>query len=60
METLKRKLSSRKFLVAVASALFVIITEGLGVDIDPDVYWAVVGIAGLYIFGESIVDVARR
>ena len=53
------KLKSRKFWVAVCSALFIVLTEGLGVDIDQNVYWAVAGIALAYIFGEAYVDANR-
>jgi len=57
---MKSKLSSRKFWVAVASALFVMLTEGFGINIDPAVYWSVVGIATAYIVGETAVDIARK
>jgi len=53
------KLKSRKFWIAVASGLFIVLTEGLGADISQEVYWAVVAVAAAYIFGESYID-ARR
>ena len=53
------KLKSRKFWIAVASAIFVILTEGLGIDISQEVYWSVVGIAAAYILGESFVDAIK-
>ena len=55
----KQKLSSRKFWVAVASAAFIILSEGLGFNIDPDLYWKLVALALGYIFGEAAVDIAR-
>jgi uncharacterized membrane protein len=55
----RRKLSSRKFWVAVASAAFIILSEGLGFDIDKDLYWKLVALALGYIFGEAAVDIAR-
>lgn len=55
----KQKLSSRKFWVAVASAAFIILSEGLGLDVDQDLYWKLVALALGYIFGEAAVDVAR-
>ena len=55
----KRKLTSRKFWVAVASAVFIILTEGLGWNVDKDLYWKVVALALGYIFGEAAVDIAR-
>ena len=54
-----RKLSSRKFWVAVASAAFILLSEGLGFDIDKDLYWKLVDLALGYIFGEAAVDIAR-
>lgn len=56
---LKQKLSSRKFWVAVASAAFIVISEGLGWNVDKDLYWKIVTLALGYIFGEAAVDVAR-
>jgi hypothetical protein len=56
---LKQKLTSRKFWVAVASALLIILSEGLGFNIDKDLYWKLVTLALGYIFGEAAVDIAR-
>lgn len=56
---LKQKLASRKFWVAVASAAFIILSEGLGLNIDSTLYWKIVALALGYIFGEAAVDVAR-
>jgi len=55
----KQKLSSRKFWVAVASAAFIILSEGLGLDVDQELYWKLVALALGYIFGEAAVDIAR-
>ena len=55
----KQKLTSRKFWVAVASAAFIILSEGLGFNVDPDLFWKLVALALGYIFGEAVVDVAR-
>ena len=55
----KQKLSSRKFWVAVASAAFIMLSEGLGFDIDQELYWKLVALALGYIFGEAAVDIAR-
>ena len=35
---LKQKLTSRKFWVAVASAAFIILSEGLGLNVDQELY----------------------
>ena len=56
---MKAKLTSRKFWVAVASAAFIILSEGLGFNIDSDLYWKLVAIALGYIFGEAAVDITR-
>ena len=55
----KQKLSSRKFWAAVASAAFIILSEGLGFNVDQELYWKIVALALGYIFGEAAVDVAR-
>ncbi|WP_213997083.1 hypothetical protein [Tepidanaerobacter syntrophicus] len=58
-EQLKQKLSSRKFWVAVATAIFIVLSEGLGLNVDSDLYWKIITLALGYIFGESAVDIAR-
>jgi len=58
-EFLKQKLTSRKFWVAVASAAFIILSEGLGFNVDADLYWKIITLALGYIFGEAVVDIAR-
>ena len=55
----KQKLTSRKFWVAVASAAFIILSEGLGLNVDQELYWKLVALALGYIFGEAAVDIAR-
>ena len=59
MSDWKRKLTSRKFWVAVASAAFIILSEGLGFNLDGELYWKIVALAIGYIFGEAAVDIAR-
>ncbi len=59
MSDWKRKPTSRKFWIAVASAAFIILSEGLGLNVDSELYWKLVAIALGYIFGEAAVDVAR-
>ena len=55
----KQKLASRKFWVAVATAVFIILSEGFGWNIDEDLYWKLITIALGYIFGEAAADIAR-
>ena len=56
---LKQKLTSRKFWVALASAVFIILSEGLGFNVDSELYWKIVALALGYIFGEAAADIAR-
>ena len=58
-EFFKQKLISRKFWVAVASAAFIILSEGFGFNLDQELYWKIVALALGYIFGEAAVDIAR-
>ena len=46
-------------MIAVASATFIILSEGLGFNIDSELYWKLVALALGYIFGEAAVDIAR-
>ena len=55
----KQKLTSRKFWVAVATAILIVLSEGLGFNVDQELYWKIVTLALGYIFGEAVVDVAR-
>ena len=57
---LKHKLTSRKFWVAVATAVFIILSNGLSWNVDSDLYWKIVTLALGYIFGETATDVASR
>lgn len=42
-----------------ASAAFIILSEGLGFNVDSELYWKLVALALGYIFGEAAVDIAR-
>jgi len=55
-----RKLTSRKFLMALATAIFTIVTQGLGYEIDSTIYWQVVTVVVGYIVSESIVDAYNK
>lgn len=50
------RLKSRKFLMAVAAALLIVLNEGLGLGIPPDAYGWFVGVVVAWILGESYVD----
>jgi len=56
---MRRKLTSRKFWVSVAGALYIILSEGLGLNVPQETYWAVVSIVLIYVLGEGIID-ARK
>lgn len=47
---------SKKLWTAVGSLVFVILTDTLGVPIDSETYWVIVGIATSYILGQAHVD----
>jgi hypothetical protein len=57
---MKKFLMSRKFMTAMATILFVVLTQLLGVQIDETAYWSVVGSAIAYILGESYIDAKRE
>lgn len=55
-----KKFLSRKFLLALAGILFIIVTQMLGVQIDEESYYTVVGAVIAYIIGETVVDATRN
>ncbi len=52
------KLTSRKFILAMATGLLVVLNDGLGLGIPEDALLKLVGIVGIWIFGESWIDAA--
>lgn len=52
----KKWFKSKKLWTAIGTLGFVILTDTLGVAIDSETYWAVVGIASSYILGQAHVD----
>lgn len=50
------RLKSRKFLTALASAVFIIINEGLGTPVNREAYGWISGTIIAFILGESYVD----
>ena len=46
--------------MATASFLFVVLTDILGVDINSQTYWSIVGLATAYILGEAAVDFRNK
>jgi len=55
----KQKLTSRKFWMAIAGALIIVLNEGLGLGIPEETYWSIVALVLGYVFGEAAVDIAR-
>lgn len=50
------RLKSRKFLLALAAALLIVLNEGLGLGVDPDAYGWIVSVVVAWILGESYID----
>jgi len=50
------RLKSRKFLLALANFLFIVINEVAGAPIDREAYFAITGGIITFIAGESYVD----
>jgi hypothetical protein len=53
---LESKWASRKLWTLIGTALFVILTDILGVQIDQETYWAIVALAVSFITGQAFVD----
>lgn len=56
MRPFMERLKSRKFLSALASAIFIVLNEGFGTPIDREAYAWVTGVIIAFILGESYVD----
>jgi hypothetical protein len=53
------KMKSRKFLMALATGVLIILNDGLSLGLDTETILYVVGIVGGWILGESAVDAVR-
>ena len=58
-EAILVKLASRKFLLAVTSILYIVLTQILEIEIDAETFDSLVQIVLAFIIGEGLVDVAR-
>jgi len=56
MRPFLQRLKSRKFLMALASILLIIINEIIGLNIPSDSYWAIILPVIAYILGEAYTD----
>lgn len=50
------RLKSRKFLVAIATILLIILNEMVGLNIPSESYWAIILPVIAYILGEAYTD----
>lgn len=57
---MKQKLLSRKFLLALATGILIIANDGLDMGLDTETIMYVVGIVGIWIFGEAAVDISGK
>lgn len=55
-----KKFTSRKFLMALAGILFIVATQILGIQVDEESYYTVVGAVIAYVIGETVVDATRN
>jgi len=54
-----QKLKSRKFILAVVSAILIVLNDGLDLGIDQDTVLAFAGLVATWILGESAIDATR-
>ena len=55
-----QKFKSRKFWMAVVTAILVVLNDGLDLGVDSDTVLAFAGIVATWILGESAVDATRK
>ncbi|HHT45772.1 MAG TPA: hypothetical protein GX004_00565 [Firmicutes bacterium] len=56
MEERKHWLLSRKFWIAIVTALTMILADSFGLELDPETVVAIILPVVAYILGESIID----
>ncbi len=56
MRPLMQRFRSRKFLLALANFIFVVLNEVLGTPVDREAYFAITGGVTAFILGESYAD----
>ena len=59
VKKMKNKFKSRKFWMAVVTAVLVVLNDGLNLGIDQETVLAFAGIVATFIIGESAVDAKR-
>ena len=60
MEERKHWLLSRKFWLAVLTALTMILSDSFGLEIDPEIMVAIILPVVAYILGESYIDAKQK
>ena len=55
-----QKFKSRKFWMAVVTAILVVLNDGLDLGVDSDTVLAFAGIVATWNIGESAVDATRK
>ena len=60
MKEILLRLTSRKFLLALSGAVFIILNDGLSLGIDPEVYKYVVTLLVSFIAVEGAADIKGR
>lgn len=56
---IRGKWASRKLWALIFSALFVVLTDVLGIGISEEAYWAIVGLASSYLIGQGLADLKK-
>ena len=56
MRPFMERLTSRKWLTAIATILLIICNEMVGLNIPEEAYWAIISPAIAYILGEAYTD----
>ena len=54
------RFKSRKFLMAIGAVVLVTLTDALGVKIDTQTYWSIVGLVVTYIVSEAAIDLRHK
>jgi len=57
---MKKFIMSRKFMTAMGTILFIVLTQLLDIQLDEQAYWSILGTAIAYILGEAHIDAKRE
>ena len=60
MIIMKKFIMSRKFMTAMGTILFIVLTQLLDIQLDEQAYWSILGTAIAYILGEAHIDAKRE